>query len=306
MGDFLGIAFNVISPIFMVIGISYIVGRSLNPDPRALSVFLIYVLVPTLTFKGIRETQLSPQELGGMALMVLGITASMIIIGLVVVRFMKWENQLAGGFMITLFMINSANYGIPVNTFAFGEEGGKVAIVYYALNTVAASILGVYFASGGNANPRQAINNMVRVPLIYAVFVGLAFNFGKFSLPLPLERAVDITASGAIPTMLALLGLQLARTKAFTGKLRPVLIGTVIRLILSPLIAVPIALLLGLTGITFSVAVLQSSMPTAILANALASEFGSDTEYTAMMTLVSTLASVVTLSIVLLALGVRA
>jgi predicted permease len=299
MLNVLGIALNVISPIFIIMGASFVIGRRLQPDPRALSVFLIYLLVPMLTFKGIRESQLSPQELGGIAGMVIGMTAVMVVLGVVIARRAGWDNRLTGGFLISLIMVNAANYGIPVNTFAFGEEGGKVAIVYYALNTIVGNVLGIYFASGGSTNARQALWNVLTVPGVYAAFIGLAFNVGKVELPLPIERAVDIVANGAIPVMLILLGLQLAYTKTMTGKLRPVLVGVALRLVLAPLVALPMAWALGLTGVAFSVAVVQSSMPSAVFINALASEFGSDTDYTAMMTLVSTLFSVVTLSLLI-------
>lgn len=303
MFNVLGIALNVISPIFIIMGASFVIGRRLQPDPRALSVFLIYLLVPMLTFEGIRESQLSPQELGGIAGMVVGMTVVMVALGSLVARRARWDNRLTGGFIISLIMVNAANYGIPVNTFAFGEEGGKVAIVYYALNTIVGNVLGIYFASGGSTNARQALWNVLTVPGVYAAFIGLAFNFGAVTLPLPIERAIDIVASGAIPVMLILLGLQLARTTTVSGKLRPVLVGVALRLGLAPLIALPMAWLLGLTGVAFNVAVVQSSMPSAVFINALASEFGSDTEYTAMMTLVSTLFSVVTLSLLIAVLG---
>lgn len=301
--NFLTIAFNVISPIFLIIGLAFVIGKRFHPDPRTLSVFLIYVLVPVLTFKGIRESQLTPQEFGGIGLMVIGMTLSMVVIGTLVARFNGWTPHLTGAFMITLIMVNAANYGIPVNTFAFGEEGGKVAIVYYALNSIMGSVLGVYFASGGGANVRHSLKNVLLVPGTYAAFAGLFFNFGQIPLALPIERAIDIVAGGAIPAMLALLGLQLANMTSAFHRIKPVLWGTTIRLILSPLIAMPMAWGLGLMGVTFQVAVVQSSMPCAILVNALASEFGSDTEYTAMMTLVSTLASVVTLSVLIAFLG---
>jgi predicted permease len=44
------------------------------------------------------------------------------------------------------------------------------------------------------------------------------------------------------------------------------------------------------------VAILQCAVPTAVMANALAAEFGSDAQFTSAVTLISTLASIVTLT----------
>ncbi len=296
------IMLNVISPIFIVIGLAYVIGKRFDPNPRALSVFLIYVFVPMLTFKGVRESELSGGELGGLVIVVLGVAGAMIGIGMVVARVMRWDKSLSGAFVMTLFMMNAANYGIPLNTFAFGEAGGKVAIIYYALNAMLANLLGVYFASSGSVSPRRALRNVVTVPIFPAALLGFLVGGMEINLPLPLERAIDISANAAIPCMLALLGLQLAKTPA-RGKLCPVLVGVTIRLVLAPLVALPLVLLVGLSGVAFQVAIVQSSMPTAVLTNALAAEFGSDAEYTSLMTLVSTLASVVTLSVLVGLLG---
>ncbi|NOG52406.1 MAG: hypothetical protein HND48_25430 [Chloroflexi bacterium] len=58
-----------------------------------------------------------------------------------------------------------------------------------------------------------------------------------------------------------------------------------------------LAQVLGVTGIQYNVAVLQSAVPTAVMANALAAEFGSDAEFTSAATLVGTLASIGTLTL---------
>ena len=59
------------------------------------------------------------------------------------------------------------------------------------------------------------------------------------------------------------------------------------------------AVLLGQTGLGYSVAVVQSAVPTAVMANALAAEFGSDAQFTSAVTLVTTLASIGTLTLLI-------
>jgi hypothetical protein len=54
-----------------------------------------------------------------------------------------------------------------------------------------------------------------------------------------------------------------------------------------------------LSGVTRQVAIIQASMPTAVLTSVLAAEFGADAEFTAAVVLVSTLTSIVTLTILL-------
>ena len=72
---------------------------------------------------------------------------------------------------------------------------------------------------------------------------GLGIN----ELPPALGRTSQLLADAAIPMMLVLLGLQLGGI-AKLNRLPLVLTGTTIRLLLAPLIAIPLASVFGLTG----------------------------------------------------------
>jgi predicted permease len=117
-------------------------------------------------------------------------------------------------------------------------------------------------------------------------------------LPLPLERAITLLGQAAVPAMLVVLGLQLARV-SIRGRWKPIALATAARLVVAPLIAFPLAALLGLSGITGQVVIVQASLPTAVISSVLAAEFGADAEFTAAVVFVSTLASIATLTVLL-------
>ena len=60
-----------------------------------------------------------------------------------------------------------------------------------------------------------------------------------------------------------------------------------------------LAALLGIAGLARQVSIVESSMPTAVISSVLATEFGSDPEFVTAVILVSTLASSITLSVLL-------
>jgi predicted permease len=76
-------------------------------------------------------------------------------------------------------------------------------------------------------------------------------------------------------------------------------LATATRLVLAPLIAVFLTGLVVLPGLARQVVIVEASMPTAVMAGVLATEFGSDAEFATSVILVSTLVSVLTLSILL-------
>jgi malate permease and related proteins len=314
--NLLGVMLNVIGPIFLVLGVSYFISKRFNPDPHTLSPFLIYVFAPALVFKGIYQTELSGGDLGRIALTVVGVVLVMMALATVIARLLNFSQRGTSALILTSIMVNAGNYGIPLNTFAFGAAGGSVAIVYYVVSAMMGNILGVFFASRGKFSAKEALLNVVRVPIAYAAVLGLIFNLLNIKLYTFIERAViDIASGASIPLMLALLGLHLARVSLKRDKvdgddeetlatdIRALAIGVGLKLLVAPFVAVGFALLLGMQGTVFDVAVVESSMPTAILATALATQFGGDARYITAVTIISTLASIVTLSILILLLG---
>jgi predicted permease len=300
--EILSTIYNVITPVLLVMGAAFLVGRRFKPDDRTLSVLLMYLFTPSLVFRGMATMELSGAELGGIAGVAIGLALIMAYLGVLITSYTNWSRETSGAFIASIIMINAANYGIPLNTFAFGEAGGERALAYYAVALIPGNILGIFFTSRGSVPAMQAIKNVVTVPITYAALLGLAVNAEMITLPLPVMRAiVDITANASIPVMLALLGLKLAQISIRDSRriLVPLVVAVVMRLMVAPLIALPLALLLGLSGISLKVALIQSSMPTAVLVNVLATQYGSDAEFSSAVTFVSTMTSVLTLSILI-------
>jgi predicted permease len=171
---------------------------------------------------------------------------------------------------------------------------------------VVTNTLGIYLASRGTASIRQSLLNILKVPMPYATALGFLLNISGVSLPLPLERATGLLGQAAVPVMLIILGLQLSRLSRMSfviDRLGPVLLAAGLRLVVAPLVALPLVSLLGLSVLTGQVSVIQASMPTAVMAGVLATEFGNDAQFATAVILVSTLASVVTLSVLLYVVG---
>jgi malate permease and related proteins len=300
----LEIMINSIAPIFLVVGVAFLYGRQFKPEPRTLSGVVLYVFIPFLVLRGVAQTEVSGGEVLAIAGVALGVAVLMAVIGLGIGYIFNLETRLTSALVLALILVNAANYGIPLNSFAFGETpdlalmAEQRALIYYVVSVMISNTMGIYFASRGSVSTREALLNIVKVPLIYAAIIGFIFNVTDFTLPLPLERSVGLLADAAIPGMLALLGIQLSRA-TIRGQIPLILLTSGVRLVVGPVVAVGLALLFGLSGLSFNVAIVQSSMPTAVIAGVLATEFGADSEFVTSVIVVSTLLSVLTLSILL-------
>jgi predicted permease len=101
-----------------------------------------------------------------------------------------------------------------------------------------------------------------------------------------------------VAVLLLLLGLQLARL-ALREEAKGAALATAIRLLAAPPIAWLTGRLVGLEGMPLAVAVLQAGTPTAVVAALWAMEFDARPRLVAATVVLSTLASVVTLTLLL-------
>lgn len=292
------IAYNIIAPIFVIVAASAGAARLFHIDAGGLSRVVVYLFTPCLIFNGIAGSDLSADE--GTQLVTVAAVSSLLVAGAawIVARVARFDERLSAAFVLSSTLINAGNYGLPLNRFAFGAAGEERALIFWVTTVLVSYTLGVYLASRSRDSARQALRNVFSVPLPYAAAAGLLANAGQVDLPLPLQRSVELLSDATIPGMLAVLGIQLSQA-TIRGRLRPIALASGIRLVIAPLIALGLAMAFGLSGLTRQVSIVQAAMPTAVVTGVLATEFGADAEFVTATILVSTLASVATLSVLL-------
>jgi len=133
-----------------------------------------------------------------------------------------------------------------------------------------------------------------KVPAIMTVAAGLVM---WLHLPLPetVLRPISLLSDAALPLMILVLGMQLERA---TRPERASVVATAVALSIcvTPAIGWGYAHLLGLTGPAFQAAVIQSSMPAAVVTTILALQYEVAPNFVTSVVAVSTLLSPFTLT----------
>jgi hypothetical protein len=293
---------NVVLPVFLVAGVAALAQTWLKLNIQTLSRAVFYVFAPALVFDSLAASDVSGAEFGQIAAVLLLTTAALWALGAVAGRLLRLKGPTLAAFLAAIVLMNAGNYGLSIDLFAFGEAGLARATLYFAGSAVLSSSLGVYLTARGRVSPRRALGRVASVPLIYAAAVGLAVNLAHLSVPEPLQKAIHLLGQASVPTMLVVLGVNLAetvRSQQRTVHLPALGTVTAFRLILAPALAWLFAGLIGLQGLTRHVVVLESAMPTAVITTILATEFESDPHFSALCVLVTTLASLATVTILL-------
>jgi len=113
-----------------------------------------------------------------------------------------------------------------------------------------------------------------------------------------LSRMIGLLAGAMIPVMLFALGVQLLEQKKVDFSV-DVLLTSGIRLLLVPALACLVAIPFGLGKIDYAAGVLQAAMPTAVLVAIISREYNVVPAFVTSVVLFSTLASLVTLTVIM-------
>ena len=274
----------------------------LGVDKRALSNLSFYILSPALVFSSLVNTNIAGEELIQLVAFVIIMTLSMGLIAFASGKLLRLPRIDTIALILVVMIVNSGNYGLTFNELRFGSEGLARALVYWVISTMLVFTLGVFVASMGRANSRESLTRLIRLPAFYAVILAIIVFTFSISIPVPIMRGVELAGSGAIPVMLVVLGMQVADLKGLDRVWLSVP-ASILRLLVAPLIAVMVARLLGLQGLTRSTAIIEASMPTAVITTIMATEFMVRPGLVTSTVVLTTILSAITLPLVITLLG---
>ncbi len=288
---------NNLLPVLLCAATGFVLGRTLRPDIKTASRMAFYIFSPCLVFVSLESVKISRGEFGKLALFTLAV--SLVIGGLAYLlgRSFKAERHLIASLVVASMFVNSGNYGLAATKFAFGEEALARGLVCFVFGTVIVYSLGVLIASMGKFSAGQALRQLLMVPAIYGLIAAGLVRYMDWHVPLFLDRSVSMLGDASIPLMLVILGLQIAEARSWPRD-RIVLIGAsaALQLVASPLIALLLAHVMGLSGTARQAAVLQASMPAAVVTTVLAVQYDLDKTLVSGVVVVTTILSPLTLT----------
>lgn len=252
---------NALIPVFVVAAAGFALRRSTDLDAKTLSSLNIYLFLPALVYSQLSTADILWRDFGACALAVGAMAVAMTLLLESLARAMRLDESRRGAFVMTQFM-NLGNFGLPIAYFAFGDEGLALAVIVMVCGSFLQNSLGIYFAQRSAHGALKAFVRVFQFPLIYALILALVSQHTGILPVEPLRRAFEIVADAAVPAQLMILGIKLAETRLEVGPL--VVLASAVRLIVGPILAVLLAWLIGLDGLTAKVFILQMSGPVAV------------------------------------------
>ncbi len=298
----LNVFVNNLLPILLLSGAGFALGKALKLDSRPLGRVIFYILSPVLVFNLLTSSKLAVESI----ILMMGYSTSVMLIvagiAFVLGKLFHLERSSLTAVVLTSMFANNGNYGLPLIAFAFGQEALAYASIYFVTNSLLLYTVGVMIASLGHLPLKEALLGLLKVPAIYAIILAVIFIRTGWILPAPIQKTVELTAGGAVPAMLILLGLELQKVE-WTNNLRALSIPVVCRLLIGPFIGWTLAALFGLNGNARKDGIIDAGISSAVMTTVLANEFKLDSSLVTAIVFVSTILSPLTLTPLIYLLG---
>ena len=281
--------FEVMFPVIAVVSVGYFFGKMTNVNMKPVNIILLYLSTPCLIFTSLTEDRVQFIEI----LNIVYIGTLLVLIGVPITYFLlRTFKKDPKVFLNPIIFPNTANLGLPVVLFAFGDAAFDYAILFTTIVFFLHCSFGILFING-----ISNIKEVFKIPLIYTVALALTLNNFEVEVYKPLNISLDLIGTTCIPLMMFSLGHKLSETKIIN--LKSDMFLSAIRLSYGFIISLIVCNLFNIDNLLVKVFIIQYSMPSAVFNYILADKYDKSTDRVASIVFVSTVMSLVTIPFIL-------
>lgn len=294
------ISLNVVLPLFIIIVFGYIVRKINLIDDYTLQKMNIVVFktfLPLLLFYNVYKTKL--EGVFNLKLMVFALLSILIscLFMCVVIPMLEKENKRRGVLIQAIFRSNFVLFGLPIVLSLCGEENAGItslliAVIVPMFNFLAVIILESF--RGGKIQIGKIIKGIISNPLILASLCGIIFLLLGIKLPKAVDKSISDMSKVATPLALFILGGSF-KVSNVRNNIKPILIGTLGKLVLVPGIFIPIAIWIGFRGVELASVMIMLAAPTAVSSFTMAEQMDGDGELAAQLVVFTSALAVITI-----------
>ncbi|MBU1342753.1 MAG: AEC family transporter [Proteobacteria bacterium] len=239
--------------------------------PNVLNQFVIYISFPAtvlLKINGIDiQTDLLVLALVPWVLVFLSIFAVKMIS-----KFLHWDKKLTGAVMLSVALGNTSFFGFPAVSAFFGENSLGYAIIYDQLGSfIALATFGTLVVSVYGTSQKISLKTILFKIIGFPPFIALVAGFILVKTPIPLMilKMIEGLSATLIPLVIFSVGTQLKFRQPLSN-VKPICITIVLKMIVSPFIAILILMAMGIQGPVFNISVFEAAMPSMVMSGILA------------------------------------
>ena len=297
---------GAVLPVFGLVACGYLAGRFhivTQASSHALNQFVYAFALPAMLFVAVYRGSLDEILSGYFLLAVIGATLATAVAGFFLSHASGARAAESTMRALNASFANTGYLGIPLVTVAYGERAAlPAALATVATNIVSFALAIVCLELFVNPQPggvRRALAGVVRSPLIWPIALAIALVALDVKIPLPAERFASLLAAAAGPCALFAIGLFVSQLSIRAGAAASWQ-STVLKLVLHPLLMAALAFwVLPVEPFWAKIAVICAALPLGATAFVLAQRYKLLEAETSTGAVISTAASVITVSLVM-------
>ena len=294
---------NVTMPIFLVMVIGYVLRRigMLNEEfVTVANKFNFKVTLPVMLFRDISSVPIKEVfDLRYVLYCAIVSTVCFWVIWGGTKLFLK-DKSMRGAFVQASFRSSAAVMGLAFIENIYGQSamGPLMIIGAVPLYNIFSVIVLTFEADGEERDTgkiKQALINILKNPIIITIVLGLLSSLAGITYPVIVSSTVNKIAQLATPLALVALGAGFEGRKAL-AKIKPTLAASLIKLVLQPLVFLPVAAWLGFNGEQMIGVLIMLAAPTTPSCYIMAKNMKNDGVLTASIVVATTLLAAFTLT----------
>ena len=298
-------SFNAVIPIFLVMLLGLVVRRMNIVDASAtkqMNSLVFKVALPIMLFKTVYGSDYSQMlDRKFMLFLIISVIAFFFICWLIAIKLID-DDKKKGAFVQGCFRGNYAILGIALSAEVLGFMPSiaitGVIIIVPLFNILSVIILTIYGEQKVESKNIviTIIKSIVTNPLIIGIFAGIVLTLLNIEIIPLLNTPLGMVSSLATPFALLVIGASLDFSQV-KERLKYTLAASALKLIIMPLIFVPLAILTGISTEGIVVLFVLYAAPTAIASYAMAAHMGTDEHLASNIVLLTSLISILTYTI---------
>ncbi len=296
------LSFNVVMPLFLTMLFGYLLKLTHFLDDEFLAKLnrlSFNRILPIMLFMNVYGASGDLSKVFNFKLLAfaLGAVALTTLLLFLLIPKIEPEDRRRGVLIQGIYRSNFAIFGIPIANSLYGSAGSAVTAVVIAVVVPFFNILAVIVLEtfrSGKTSLKTISQQILKNPLIIGSVLGIVFLLTGLKLPVFLEKTVSDISKIATPLALIILGgsFHFSSVKAH---LKQLILGVTGRLLLVPLLFIPIAMALGFRDVDLATLIALFGAPTAVSSYTMAQQMGGDSELADHLVVFSALFSVLTM-----------
>ncbi len=297
--------FSIVAPAFILIGAGLTIRRlsRLNSSASSgITQIVFYIAVPALLFRSIAHSDFT-KAFPETAILTIYIT-SVLTAAIAFLTAALFRGADPGVISQGVYRSNMVFLGLPIIANTFGSDTPVIATVailigltvpMYNLLAVAVLSLSAARKTDGRVRFRRITQDVILNPLILSSAAGIIWSLAELSIPLFLDRSLEMAGVIAAPLALISVGISLDLSY-LRSRFRQALLVSFLKLTVYPAAVFFALVYLNQSPELTVSAVILTASPTAVVSFIMAREMGGDENLSAAIVVATTLLSMFTLS----------